>query len=139
MINPLCRCQNPASHTNSWAPIREKHERDHRGRWMSWKEYANRVLDYYRKDAITWDEQFAVIQHIIEPVRASLIYRHYLDINFGVLMGEQVQIVDPDNAQFYNGDGHARREVTEGGLRTQVNRPAGYGQGRFGGVRYPRR
>lgn len=28
----------------------------------------------------------------------------------------------PENYQFHNGDGHAQNNVTEGGLRTAVNR-----------------
>lgn len=75
--------------------------------------------------------------HICEPIAASDMYRKYLELNWGVRMGYNVEIVGAP--QFHNSDGHARNDVTESGLRTQVNRPAGHGPNPFGGFGHSRR
>lgn len=135
VINPLCRCQNPRSHRDAWAIIEEGFAVSRSGRFLSWKEYANRVLDFHGKDSVTYAEENACLVYILDPMVARALVENYNDLCWAARMGYPIQIRRGPGIEheFHNSHGHAQYSATESGLRTMVNRPEYPGQGPTGG------
>jgi hypothetical protein len=85
------------------------------------------------------EEEHEAYQYILTPYFYRGYMRHYQQFNRQIGAGVPVILCDvTENVQFH-GDGHVRNNVTEGGLRTVVNRPGYSGTIPFGGVRSSRR
>jgi hypothetical protein len=128
IINPLCRCRNPDSHRDAWADDGDgPWQADNRGMPISWKQTMNRVLDCYPgKTSVSWEEQYEAYQIILHPSSSRHMMDHYRSTNYHVRMGGRMMISPyQDTVQHYGGDGHARNNVTEDGLRTMIQRPDG--------------
>jgi hypothetical protein len=136
VISPLCKCNNPAGHGTAWAFEGPRYDRpDIHGRVISWKELANRALAHYAPSTeITREQEFQAYRYILHPQCYAFEMNHYEDINRVIGRGGHIRIDPYDGAglQFYNADGHVQNHVTEGGLRTTLDRP-GSGGGRSHG------
>jgi len=137
VVNPLCRCQDPASHGNAWAfADNEPHGFDMNQRPMLWAELANKALDHYGRSQITREEEWEAYRHIMHPGYYRGAKDHYHHLNRVVGRGGHVYISPyPEDLQFHNADGHAQNNITEGGLRTHFNPTGGRGGSHFGADR----
>jgi hypothetical protein len=110
---------------------------DRRGVMISWAEMSHRALNYCGKTQISREEEAEAYRQIMLPEA----YRHYMarydHLNRRVARGYSLTICSNQEAlQFHNADGHVQNNVTEGGLRTVINRSGGNGRESSGGHRY---
>lgn len=112
----MCRCQYPTSHRDAWATIKEGFAWDLNARPLTWKEYANRVLDHYGKDSVTREEEHEYLHHILHPSSARILVDLYHELNRAARAGLPIVIKTEDgfNPQFHNDGGHVSPKADSG-------------------------